>query len=255
MIALRQRGILSLERKYAKAIRNALVRQVKHASKNDGEVREDFIENVLNDLYYDVMIKAYQGNVNIWANMTGNNPFNKAKINDFFTNITREFVTRYIRDNIGVKVKEISDTSRKRIQRAIEIGTDDITSRGGIANIIMDLTPEIASYSRARMIARTETSNAANASFDKSAEDWKENTGDKMLKTWIHRGAEKHPRSWHQYLDNGEYIDEKALFTIIDNEGNIEYGLRPHDPMLSAKNVINCSCEVFYIPDYIVNNI
>lgn len=142
MIALRQRGILSLERKYAKAIRNALVKQVKHASKNDGEVREDFIENVLSDLYYDVMMKAYQGNVNIWADMTGSNPFNKAKINDFFTNITREFVTRYIRDNIGVKVKEISDTSRKRIQRAIEIGTDEITSRGGIANIIMDLTPE-----------------------------------------------------------------------------------------------------------------
>ena len=92
------------------------------------------------------------------------------------------------------------------------------------------------SKSRARTIARTETSKAVNTTTQATAKE----AGIKKKK-WVYTHISKEPREEHVLVDGVE-IGINEYFDV-----NGHKGLYPHDPNLPAGEVINCQCICIYL--------
>lgn len=248
MIFLQDRRILAYEKKYTKIVRSALLEQVEYAIDNRGNIPELTMYNALRGLYETVLDDFLRLQYNML-----NGPLVKKDIG-FFLNTWADWISSYVFTDLVSHVKEIDDTTRKRIQEAIALGVEKGLEWDQIAKFIREKVGDAASLSRAIMIARTETANATNMAKEKSGEAFEQETGEVLYKLWIHRFA-KEPRSWHQALDNDIAIPKNDLFRVIDPQGNEELMSRPHSPDASAKNVVNCSCQVIFISERMARNL
>lgn len=244
-----QRKLKAYERKYAKAILLVLNKQLNEAIKNInyGAV---FLDNDM----FDVLSKLYK---EVGPDVA-NDQYDalttfKTKASPFFLNNWRDFMTNYILANMGQRVTSINSTTRKKIQETIAIGFTLGIETDKIADFLQTRLEAFNRY-RAVMIARTETAEAANIAKDKSAEDWEQETNEKLYKVWIHRYA-KEPRDWHMSLDNNKAIPKDDPFLVYDNKGNMTEMQRPHDPAGGAKNNVNCSCVVVYVSESYANRL
>lgn len=244
-----QRKLKAYERKYAKAILLVLNKQLNEAVKNInyGAV---FLDNdmfdILSMLYKEVGLDFANDQYDALASF-------KTKASPFFLNTWRDFMTNYILENMGRRVTNINNTTRKKIQETISIGFSLGIETDKIAEFLLTRLEAFNRY-RAVMIARTETAEAANIAKDRSAEDWEQETGENLYKVWIHRYA-KEPRDWHVSLDNNKAIPKGDPFLVTDNRGNTVEMQRPHDPAGGAKNNINCSCVVVYVSESYANRL
>lgn len=144
-------------------------------------------------------------------------------------------IEEYNNNYAASKVENITNTTRKVINRVIAQGQKDGLNVKDIAQNIVDRVDDM-SKSRAMTISRTETSDSVNNTHNKTAEKAGMN-----YKEWIHTDAGKTPRKNHQAI-SGKKIKIDKLF---DLGGGIK-AKYPHDPDLPAKEVINCYCLCVY---------
>lgn len=156
----------------------------------------------------------------------------------------------YMETRIRNSINLINDTTR--------INLEKILQRGFSQSIPFELIVEelenshMFSSARAMRIVRTEIGHVNNQVKKQSVEDWSREIGqyENMYKIWIHRGA-KNPRDWHIALDNGKAIPKDNTFVVVNHEsGTVEHMDTPHSEGASLENVINCGCEVVYIPEW-----
>ena len=174
----------------------------------------------------------------------------------FFLEAWQKWIDDVLTFRLIRKIDDISEYTALRYKEIMEVIQDVGLSipRSEIERRLhKELGKGVFSKSRARMIARTETASLANESKNRSAETWKEETGLKQYKMWIHRGASD-PREPHVALD-GIIVEDKEDFQIVNDDGSVEYAKYPHDPNLSAQNVINCSCQVMYVGEDYANSL
>ncbi len=98
--------------------------------------------------------------------------------------------------------------------------------------------------SRGRTIAQTERGLAINAGRQEAWLQAADKAGipyDRIIKTWRHTGASLRDRPSHLEAD-GDKVQGLLTPFIIEGESL----LYPHDPMASARQTINCRCEVRY---------
>jgi hypothetical protein len=155
---------------------------------------------------------------------------------------------QYIQGELADKITNIDNTTRAEIAKV----TTDAVAAGEtiteIANRVDRAMNGAAGRARARMIGRTEAGEAINVAKAKSSDEWEAESGDRQGKIWINRGS-KNPRDWHQYLDTGVPIPKDSPFIVTDpNTGITDEMQYPHDPSASAGNVINCGCQIVYLP-------
>ena len=147
------------------------------------------------------------------------NPIMDAALKDYFNTIG------------GQHIKDINDTSLKRIQTAFQRALEN---NEGFRGAERRLVKEVGmSKTRARLIARTESVMVTNAAkFTQS-----ELMPIVMEKTWLHDHP-KTPRDWHIAL-SGKTID-------LDKKFNADGKLMryPGDPAGGASNNINCKCTL-----------
>lgn len=248
MIFLQDRRILAYEKKYTKIVRSALLEQVEYAIDNRGNIPELPMYNALRGLYETVLDDFLRLQYNML-----NGPLVKKDMS-FFLNTWADWIKNYILNDMVTHVEEINKTTQKRIREAIATGFEKGMTWGDIAELIQEKVGNEVSLSRAYTIARTETVNAANMAKEKSGDAFEEETGETLYKLWIHRFA-KEPRSWHQALDNDIAIPKNDLFRVIDPLGPEEFMSRPHSPGASARNTINCSCQVIFISERMARNL
>ena len=105
------------------------------------------------------------------------------------------------------------------------------------------LRKEIGSKTRATAIARTESTRANNMGKERSAQEWANETGTVLYKTWIWGGS-RDPRIEHVNLQN-KPIPKDALFVGVDGKPMS----KPGDLSGGPQNTINCSCTVVYISE------
>jgi hypothetical protein len=145
------------------------------------------------------------------------NPIMDAALKDYFNTIG------------GQHIKDINDTSLRRIQTAFQTALQNNEGfRGAERRLIKEVE---MSKTRARMIARTESLMVTNACKFTQAELM----DIEMQKTWLHDHP-KMPRDWHIGL-SGKTIDLNEKFNA---DGTLMK--HPGDPAGGAKNNINCKC-------------
>ena len=164
-----------------------------------------------------------------------NNLFGWNLKTDAIEAVADEAIEEYNNTYAAIKVKYITDTTRKVINRIIAQGQKDGLNVEDIAQNIVNRV-EGMSKSRAMTISRTETSDSVNNTHNKTAKE-----AGMKYKEWMHTDAGKTPRKNHQAI-SGKKIKIDKLF---DLGGGVraEY---PHDPDLPAKEVINCYCLCVY---------
>ncbi|MGL4998552.1 MAG: phage minor head protein [Cetobacterium sp.] len=134
----------------------------------------------------------------------------------------------------AARVTYIDETTRSRMKKYITgaqargLNTNDIAK--GLKNEVMEM-----SMSRAKTIARTETSYAVNNTTHFTAEEAGMST-----KTWLHVGGGKEDRESHLTLD-GKTIKMNEKFNVGGHLAS-----HPHDGSLPARESINCYCITIY---------
>ena len=146
-------------------------------------------------------------------------------VNNYFR--SRELVLANIPRNIALK-----------IDRIIQQGREENLTLPKISKNIRDYVIPI-SRSRAAMIARTETHNAASFASHNYHNTVRKDLGINMYKQWVSTNDGR-TRSFHADA-NGQrvHMDEKF------NVGGAEMDFTG-DPAGGAKNVINCRCVIIY---------
>lgn len=238
------RLMLAYEKKYAKEVYKVLNHQLEEAISNihaGGIFLDVGLFDLLSTMYKTVGVDIANRQYNALTTFT-------TKASSFFLNTWADYMTNYILSSMAMRVTNINDTTRKKIQEIIAIGYNQGLETEQIANFLRTRIKSI-NASRAIMIARTELAEAANIAKEKSSEDWESETGENLYKVWIHRYA-KEPRDWHQTLDNGKAIPKGEKFIVTSPKtGNTVLMDRPHDPSGGAENNINCSCVVTYVSE------
>ena len=228
----------SFERRYAGRILAALKKQ-----------GESYLSNgyISNDMYR-VIEQMYDDMIRFWMPRQYRQlERSTVKAVDFFLPKWFQFMQELKITELVTRVEGIDETTEKTLRDIVTEGATKGWTRGMIADKIVKATSGKIGNIRSRTISRTELGQVINTAKSRSAEDWKEETGNKLGKLWIHRGA-KDPRDWHMYLDNSIAIPENSRWQVTDpNTGITDNMMYPHDPSASAGNVINCGCQVIYV--------
>jgi hypothetical protein len=147
------------------------------------------------------------------------NPIMDAALKEYFNTIG------------GKHIKDISDTTLKKVQSAFQTALENNEGfRGAERRLIKEVG---MSKTRARLIARTESVMITNAAkFTQS-----EILPIEMEKTWLHDHP-KMPRDWHIAL-SGKTID-------LDKKFNADGRMMKHpgDPAGGIENNANCKCTM-----------
>lgn len=140
------------------------------------------------------------------------------------------------------KVTQIAGTTKEQAQRIIQQATADAIEQGldetGTAKLIQSRIAQDGarlSRLRSRVISRTESHSASNASTQMAAKA----SGLPMQKEWIASGGER-TRENH-LLASGQTVNIDEPFVVGG-----DYLMQPGDPSGSAEEIINCRCAVGY---------
>ena len=165
-----------------------------------------------------------------FAKRTFDNRYAQKAIQDY-DGIYRQFM----RDTGGTRITEISDTTRKIINKTI---LDNQSA--GVAEISKAINEKMSprfTKGRASTIARTETHTASSFAIQKQAENFEEPN---MRKRWIASNDDR-SRGTHLAVNGTEVgIDED----FIVGGKRMKYA---GDPRGGAKEVINCRCVIAYV--------
>ena len=151
---------------------------------------------------------------------------------DIETVIEQYFLTRQL------VLAGITTKMANRISKLIEQGRAENLTLPQIAKLVSNNFLSI-SRSRAALIARTETHNAASFANDSYHLMLQEDTGIKMLKRWV-ATIDDRTRSTHSEA-SGQIVDMNEDFMV----GGVPMKYAG-DSRGGAKNVINCRCVIVY---------
>jgi len=148
-----------------------------------------------------------------------------------------KLVSDYFRDR-ELALSNIPLNLSRRIDKLIQDGRADNLTLAQIAKSIREKVLPI-SRSRAAMIARTETHNAASYAAHGYHDQVRTDLGINMYKQWVSTNDAR-TRSTHSAV-NGQRVHMDEKFNVGGAEMNYA-----GDPAGGAKNVINCRCVIIY---------
>ena len=234
----------NLEKRFYKNL-NTLFRKFLNVQlylyKEFGIYENDIAIQSLNEDFMPLMLNQYRRTFKVMYKLNEDNYYNDKKADDVFifgrssdfeTVVNEYFKTRQL------ILAGITTRMANRISRLIEKGRADNLTLPQIAKLVSDTYLPI-SRSRAALIARTETHNAAsfaNHSYHKTVE---EDLGVKMLKKWV-ATSDGRTRPAHASA-NGQIVDMNEDFIV----GGMPMGYAG-DSKGGVANVINCRCVIIY---------
>lgn len=199
-------------------------------------VNEDTVRDMLNKVYLDIGLKYGRksiAEINKIIEKKSDVPY------PLFSEKYQRFIFNYLIDpkKGGVKVVSISDTLTKSVMKIVAESQAEGLTNAQMAKKVQETVNKPNFYRwKAMRITKTETSFAMNTARETSFEE----STIKMTKTWGHGGS-ANPRHDHAQMD-GVTIGADELFTLPNGE-TCKY---PHDPVLTASQVVNCACFYGY---------
>lgn len=149
--------------------------------------------------------------------------------------IRDELINNYNKTYGAMKVTRITETTKKILNNVIVKAQDQGLGFDSIVKEILE-SVKTMSVSRAKTIARTETSSAINNVSLKTA-----TTAKMKKKKWVHIGGRYTSRENHKRLNN-KIISIDELFNL----GNGIKAMCPHDPNLPVGEIVNCNCIIIF---------
>ena len=206
---------------------------------NSESIDDDFFDELNTDLYF-----ILRNNVATVYDQV-NSKFKRDRLrkqDDEFNELVMAFVSQFTAQN----VTNISNTTKNKIKKEIELGLQAGLALSTIAENIKK--SNAFSPVRATLIARTETHQAMNAANQDIAKTLGLN---KPVKRWA-SALDDRTRSWHRSMD-GVTIKENEDFSVltpISGGGFVEKKMSyAGDAKGGASNVINCICFVLYFDE------
>ncbi|GAB3937477.1 hypothetical protein GCM10028804_59470 [Larkinella terrae] len=136
------------------------------------------------------------------------------------------------------RITNITETTRRLIREALERAQLERLDIRATARVISEVLGGKALRNRALLIARTESTRAANIAAEMGAET----TGLKLEKLWI-ATADSRTRPAHRAMLGKKAIPKDALFNV--GGAMMKH---PGDPAGGVANIANCRCCVTYVP-------
>ena len=242
--ALQERLMIRLARQAEKPIQREIQRANRSIARGDDgalEIHEERLNRIITNLYttaFDTFGRR------LWNAAKKSTLPNETK-RDNSIPLTPQFdLARKIWINAvaAEKVTQIAGTTleqaRKIIQQAAADAIEDGLSERETALLIQSrIANDGARISRlrSRVISRTESHAASNASNQMAAQA----SGIPMVKEWIASGGER-TRENHLFA-NGQTVNMNEPFVVGG-----DYLMQPGDPSGSPEEVINCRCAVGY---------
>jgi len=196
-------------------------------------LNEDFFP--LMQSHYNRVFKAVYLNAEDKFNEQKQETFVFGRSIDFEQVVINYFATRQL------VLSNITESLANRISSAIEIGRSDNLTLQQIAKLVSDKFLPI-SRSRAALIARTETHNAASFASNSYHLQVQQDLGTKMLKQWVSANDERTRPSHSQA--SGQIVDMEESFIV----GGVPMKYAG-DSAGGAKNVVNCRCVIVYVDE------
>jgi|MDSY01.1.fsa_nt_gb uncharacterized protein with gpF-like domain len=148
-----------------------------------------------------------------------------------------DLINLYNRDRL-LYLSGISISVARKVAQIIEEGREEGLSLNQLARRITEKVLPI-SRSRAALIARTETHNAASFANHNYHDTLRKDLGVNMMKRWVST-ADERTRSAH--------VEANGQIRNMDEDFDIGGSAMNHagDPKGGAKNVVNCRCVIVY---------
>jgi hypothetical protein len=159
----------------------------------------------------------------------------------FFLSTWQSWIGHQVRTNMKWMVDNVNNNTSRMVTAIVAQGITEGWQPFTLADAIKD---KVVSKARALAIARTEATTANAMGKQRSAEEWKNETGQTLYKKWIWGGS-KDPRIPHQQQAEMPPVPEADAFPLT--------GLYlPGEMSAPASERINCSCSVIYMSqDYV----
>jgi hypothetical protein len=154
----------------------------------------------------------------------------------FVRNLMQQYFNVYVME----RLRNVTETTRVQINRAIQEGTNQGLGGRGIAKLIREKAPEINKV-RSIRIARTESVTAAN----KSQLLAHEASPYEYEKAWL-PVVDNRTRPSHEAMDSRFFIPLWDYFYVANSDGVLEEMMTPGDTNASADNTINCRCVLLF---------
>lgn len=219
----------SFERRLYSQLLNFFAETGKQASEEvvDGNVRLINLDNRLGQ----ILLPHYRAIITMMANR-----FVFAKEETDF----ERFVRKYILLHGGIRISQISQTTRRIIRKIIEDAQIEGLGVFATATKIIESTKPSFTRKRALLIARTETHQASSFANQVMAESFNL----PMQKRWISTNDNR-TRQHHRNM-NGVTVGLEDDF-IVSYKG-VEYRMKhAGDPRGGPANIINCRCVILYL--------
>jgi len=151
-----------------------------------------------------------------------------------------ELLTGYVP---GEKITGLTADLKANISAKIQQALLGLTSpwelQKQLGATLTDAGPFKSTLHRAEVIWRTESLRFFNALAEERYRAVEERWPDEFEKVWSHSGNTRNPRPHHVALD-GQAIGVNEKFLVGGYEA-----LYPHDPILPARETVNCGCSHF----------
>jgi len=194
-------------------------------------LNEDFMPLILTH-YRRIFQVVYKANEDKYFNNQKQEALVFGRSTDFEEVVQNYFNTRQL------VLEGITTRMANRISRLIEQGRADNLTLPEIAKLVSSKFLPI-SRTRAALIARTETHNAASFANHSYHQKVEADLGIKMMKKWV-ATSDARTRSTHAAA-SGQVVDMNEDFTV----GGMPMGYAG-DPKGGVANVINCRCVIIY---------
>jgi hypothetical protein len=223
-----ERDLKQYERIGLRIFSKALVDQAKE------NFNPEIMTNAYVRFYQDVFVRSARKEYNRIRRQEGRKDF---VVDEFFLNTWRAWIAEWVRTNLATLITRVNENTRSQIQQVLAQAVSDGLNPFQTERLLRDQVG--INRRRALAIARTESTRANSIGKERSAEDWSLQTGEELMKMWIHGGA-REPRLSH--LGANETIVRKSDFFPIDG------GLYlPGDRNAPASSTVNCSCTVVFM--------
>jgi hypothetical protein len=160
----------------------------------------------------------------------------------FFLETWRSFIGSYVVQNLNEIYNKVNDNTFKMIENTLAQAVTDGLNPFQTQKLLNEI---ISNPKRALAIARTESTRANAMGKQKSADEWRAETGQELWKTWIHGGS-REARESHLEMQALGPIPEKEPFSV---GGGM---MLPGEVGAPPEETINCSCTVQFVSeDYV----
>lgn len=163
---------------------------------------------------------------------------------DFFLSVWTSWIKDWVLTNLGTLISSVNENTLSKIQETLAMAVEQGLNPFMTARL---LARQVGSVTRARAIARTESTRANAMGKERSATEWANESGQNLYKIWVWGGS-REPRIQHLEAQN-KPIPKDAFFTFTNPNGLEVAMLKPGDMSGGAAQTINCSCTVVYFSE------